>query len=89
MTLIAGAPNTPAGPTVEALNAIFDIYADAEFDYDEPVFVKNGFLAHLSKALPNARTMVSALHGYAVGKYHSLMIVWVLTILCHYVGQED
>lgn len=60
MTLIAGAPTTPAGPTVEALNAIFDIYADAEFDYDEPIFVKNGFLAHLSKALPNVRTTVSA-----------------------------
>lgn len=59
MTLIAGAPDTPTGPTVEALNAIFDIYADAEFDYDGPVFVNNSFLAHLSKALPNVRIMVS------------------------------
>lgn len=58
MTLITGAPNAPAGPTVEALNAIFDIYADAEFDYDAPVFVNNGFLAHLTKALPNVRITV-------------------------------
>jgi hypothetical protein len=59
MTLIAAAPNTPAEPTVEAINAIMDIYADADFDYDGPVFVNCGFLAHLQKALPNVRTMVS------------------------------
>lgn len=67
MTLIADAPNTPASPTVEALNAIFDIYADVEFDYDGPVFVNNDFLAHLSKALPNVRIMVSIfLCGYII-----------------------
>lgn len=59
MTLIAAAPNTPAEPTVEAINAIMDIYADADFDYDGPVFVNCGFLAHLQKALPNVRTIVS------------------------------
>ncbi|KAH8155402.1 uncharacterized protein LAJ45_00412 [Morchella importuna] len=58
MTLIAAAPNTPAEPTVEAINAIMDIYADADFDYDGPVFVNCGFLAHLQKALPNVRTIV-------------------------------
>ena len=58
MTLIAGGANTPANPLVEALNAIFDIYADAEFDYDEPVFVKNAFLDHLSRAISGVRVAV-------------------------------
>ncbi|CAZ81046.1 unnamed protein product [Tuber melanosporum] len=58
MTLIVGGANTPANPLVEALNAIFDIYADAEFDYDEPVFVKSAFLDHLSKAISGVRSAV-------------------------------
>lgn len=67
MTLITGAPNAPANPTVEALNAIFDIYADAEFDYDTPVFVNNSFLAHLTKALPNVRITVRIFpHDYII-----------------------
>lgn len=58
VTLITSAPDGPAEPTVEALNALFDIYADKEYDYDEPVFIKNNFLAHLTAALPNVRKMV-------------------------------
>ncbi|CAG8651743.1 7721_t:CDS:10, partial [Acaulospora morrowiae] len=30
--------------TVESLNAIYDIYADKDFDYDRPVFVQGSFL---------------------------------------------
>ncbi|CUS15792.1 unnamed protein product [Tuber aestivum] len=56
MTLVSSGANTPASPLAEALNAIFDIYADAEFDYDEPVFVRNAFLDHLSKAIPGVRS---------------------------------
>ena len=44
ITLLASLPNTPADPAVEALNALFDIYADKEYDYDEPVFVKHKFI---------------------------------------------
>ncbi|KAL7269245.1 hypothetical protein RUND412_008104 [Rhizina undulata] len=58
VTLIAGSPETPADPTVEALNAVFDVYADKTYDYDNDVFDRNGFLGHLEKALPGVRTMV-------------------------------
>ncbi|PWW76495.1 hypothetical protein C7212DRAFT_357647 [Tuber magnatum] len=58
MTLVAGGANTPANPLVEALNSIFDIYADAEFDYDEPVFIKNAFLDHLSRAIFGVRSAI-------------------------------
>lgn len=50
--------NTATDPAIEALNAIFDVYADAEFDYDEPVFVKHNFLEHLKVILPKVQSMV-------------------------------
>lgn len=50
--------NTATDPAIEALNAIFDVYADAEFDYDEPVFVKHNFLEHLKSILPKVQSMV-------------------------------
>ncbi|KAJ2847813.1 hypothetical protein IWW36_003661, partial [Coemansia brasiliensis] len=34
-------------PIVEALDLVFDIYSDMEFDYDEPVFVRESMLAQL------------------------------------------
>ncbi|KAI8867973.1 hypothetical protein GQ42DRAFT_48777 [Ramicandelaber brevisporus] len=42
----------------EALDAIMDIYGDAAFDYDAPVFVALGFNATLQKVLPQMRTMI-------------------------------
>lgn len=42
-----------------ALNAIFDIYGDAEYSYDEPVFVKHNLVGHLQAAMPKVRTMAS------------------------------
>ncbi|RPB29362.1 hypothetical protein L211DRAFT_775717 [Terfezia boudieri ATCC MYA-4762] len=49
--------NTATDPAIEALNAIFDVYSDAEFDYDEPVFVKHNFLEHLKSILPKVQSM--------------------------------
>lgn len=49
---------TTADPAVEALNAIFDVYADADFDYDEQVFVKHKFLDHLITIAPKVKAMV-------------------------------
>jgi hypothetical protein len=43
---------------VEAMNAIMDIYSDAEFQYDRPVFVELGFLKYLETAAPKVRTLV-------------------------------
>ncbi|KAJ3050935.1 hypothetical protein HK097_008090 [Rhizophlyctis rosea] len=45
----------------EALNALFDIYGDAAFDYDLPVFVQGGFLEKLKGLFPDLRVKVKAL----------------------------
>jgi hypothetical protein len=60
VTLLASLPKTPTNDAVEALNQLFDIYADKAFDYDEPVFWDNGLLAHLEAAIPNVRKMTKA-----------------------------
>jgi len=57
--LITSSLQTPAPAVVEALNAIFDIYADTEYQYDSPVFVEMQFLKHLEAAVPGVRTMVA------------------------------
>ena len=59
ITAVSSLPNTPNEAAIEALNAIYDVYADKEFDYDQPVFVDCGFLAHLKSCSPKVRTMVS------------------------------
>ncbi|KAL2913553.1 hypothetical protein HK105_207013 [Polyrhizophydium stewartii] len=45
----------------EILNGIFDVYGDAAFDYDLPVFVQGGFLAQLQKLFPVLRTQFRAI----------------------------
>ncbi|OBT65910.1 hypothetical protein VE03_05413 [Pseudogymnoascus sp. 23342-1-I1] len=47
LTVLAGLPETPAADAVEALNEIFDIYADKSYACDE-VFRNDGFHKHLS-----------------------------------------
>ncbi|KAF9935958.1 hypothetical protein BGZ65_002853 [Modicella reniformis] len=42
----------------EALNAIYDVYADAEFDYDMPVFVHGNFNQALKGMIKMVRFMV-------------------------------
>lgn len=49
---------TTPDSAIEALNAIYDIYADADFDYDEPVFIKGGFLSALKAIVPAVKSMV-------------------------------
>lgn len=39
---------------MEILNVIFDIYADKNFDYDEPVFIRGDYLSLLQKLEPVA-----------------------------------
>ncbi|CAG8722294.1 13669_t:CDS:2, partial [Acaulospora morrowiae] len=53
--------------TVEALNAIYDIYADKDFDYDKPVFVQGSFLQLLE-------SMVDAVYSMSIdqGMTHDL-----------------
>ena len=45
----------------ESLNAVFDIYADGEFEYDEPVFVNMGYNALLKGAFAGLRERVKKL----------------------------
>ncbi|BFZ60193.1 hypothetical protein YB2330_001216 [Saitoella coloradoensis] len=57
---IVGLPHTPTPVVVEALNVIYDVYSDAEFDYDEPVFVQLNFVRALERARNNVKAMVKA-----------------------------
>ncbi|KAF9184682.1 hypothetical protein BGZ51_006474 [Haplosporangium sp. Z 767] len=50
--------NPSAEACVEALNAIYDIYADAEFDYDMPVFVQGNFNQELKGMVKMVKFMV-------------------------------
>ncbi|KAM4056923.1 hypothetical protein HRG_003781 [Hirsutella rhossiliensis] len=61
LTLLAALPATPPAPAVEALNQLFDVYADEAHACDAAVFWKDGFLAHLEAALPKVRAMVKAI----------------------------
>jgi hypothetical protein len=61
ITTLAALPDTPAAVAVEALNAIFDIYSDSSFTFDEPVFWGEGFYKHLEDILPKAKKMVKTI----------------------------
>lgn len=43
---------------MEALNAIYDIYADAEFDYDLPVYVQGNFNQELKGLVKMVKFLV-------------------------------
>lgn len=58
MGVINACPEVPAEVMVEALDAVFDIYADAEYAYDEPVFRALGFVQHLEAGTKGVRTLV-------------------------------
>lgn len=61
LTVLAGLPNTSAADAVEALNQIFDIYADKAFAFDEPVFWGDGFYKYLEEVLPKAKRMAKGI----------------------------
>ncbi|GBB99537.1 hypothetical protein RclHR1_03550017 [Rhizophagus clarus] len=45
----------------ESLNAIYDIYADKDFDYDEPVFVREGYLHVLESIVDNVHKITKSI----------------------------
>lgn len=48
--------DTPVSILIEITNSLFEIYPDASFDYDGPVFVQDGFLNILEgKVIPNLK----------------------------------
>lgn len=57
ITILTAIPDTPAADAVEALNQIFDIYADKSFACDQAVFWADGFYKHLEEILPKAKQM--------------------------------
>ncbi|KAJ9423810.1 hypothetical protein QL093DRAFT_2563186 [Fusarium oxysporum] len=61
ITLLAGLPETPTADAVEALNQVFDIYADESYSYDKEVFWNNNFLKHLDETVPKVRTMIKSI----------------------------
>ncbi|KAF5657079.1 hypothetical protein FHETE_10625 [Fusarium heterosporum] len=61
ITILAGLPNTPTADAVEALNQLFEIYADESSSFEKDVFWKNNFLKHLEETIPRARAMIKAI----------------------------
>lgn len=55
---LLNAKTTKPAVVVEALDLLFDVYSDAEFDYDLQVFVEGAFLKNLKQILPSIRSMV-------------------------------
>ncbi|KAF9378209.1 hypothetical protein CPC16_011422 [Podila verticillata] len=56
MNLLKNNPSTEA--CVEALNAMYDIYADKDFDYDLPVYVQRNFNQELRGMIKMVKFMV-------------------------------
>ncbi|KAI9259959.1 armadillo-type protein [Helicostylum pulchrum] len=60
MNLLNDKATKPA-VAIEALNLLFDVYNDAAFDYDLPVFVQGAFLNNLKQVLPSIRSTVKSI----------------------------
>ncbi|KAM7217574.1 hypothetical protein V8F06_007084 [Rhypophila decipiens] len=61
LTTVVNAPNTPPADIIEALNQLFDIYADEDVACDKEVFWKDGFLSHLEALLPKLKTIAKGI----------------------------
>ncbi|KAE8447655.1 hypothetical protein EG329_010461 [Mollisiaceae sp. DMI_Dod_QoI] len=57
ITLLSSLPDLPPANAIEALNQIFDIYADKSYQFDEPVFWGDNFYKHLEEIQPRAKKM--------------------------------
>ncbi|KAG9246061.1 hypothetical protein BJ878DRAFT_316085 [Calycina marina] len=68
ITVLAGIPETPAADAVEAMNQIFDIYADKSYAFDEAVFWHDGFYDHLEGMLPKAKNMTKGIDKRKFGE---------------------
>ena len=61
LAVINNLPQTPPEDAIEALNQMFDVYADKEFDYDDAVFVKDRLLACLQAMQPMVQKMAKGI----------------------------
>lgn len=71
LTVLSGLPDVPAADTVEALNQIFDIYADKEYIFDEPVFWGDNFSKHLEEIQPKAKKLAKSIDKRKFGELRS------------------
>jgi hypothetical protein len=58
MTVLDQGAAAPAAVVFEALDALFDVYADADFEYDGPVFRARGYLGRLKGLVASVRAIV-------------------------------
>lgn len=61
LTVLAALPDTRPAEAVEALNQIFDIYADKSYAFDEPVYWGAGLHKHLEEALPKVKKVAKTI----------------------------
>jgi hypothetical protein len=61
LTVVTALPGTQPAEAVEALNQIFDIYADKSYAFDEPVFWGAEFYKHLEETLPKVKKMAKTI----------------------------
>ncbi|KAI1762906.1 hypothetical protein GGR53DRAFT_396030 [Hypoxylon sp. FL1150] len=61
LTVVKSLPEAPAADVIEALNQLFDIYADETKEWDKEVFWKDNFLQHLEEVAPRVKAMVKTI----------------------------
>jgi hypothetical protein len=61
ITVLSGLPDLPPADAIEALNQIFDIYADKSYSFDEPVFWGDNFYKHLEETQPKIKAMAKTI----------------------------
>lgn len=71
LTVLSSLPDAAPADTVEALNQLFDIYADKSFAFDEPVFWGNNFYKHLEDIQPKAKKMAKSIDKRKFGELRS------------------
>jgi hypothetical protein len=71
LTVLSSLPDAAPADTVEALNQLFDIYADKSFAFDEPVFWGNNFYKHLEEIQPKAKKMAKSIDKRKFGELRS------------------
>tara|TARA_R110002060_G_scaffold15552_2_gene21684 strand:- start:86 stop:1723 length:1638 start_codon:yes stop_codon:yes gene_type:complete len=68
LTTLSALPDVPAADTVEALNQLFDIYADKSYSFDEPVFWGDNFSKHLEDIQPKAKKLAKSIDKRKFGE---------------------
>ncbi|KAH7411033.1 hypothetical protein BKA64DRAFT_371538 [Cadophora sp. MPI-SDFR-AT-0126] len=71
LTTLSALPDVPAADTVEALNQLFDIYADKSFVFDDPVFWGDNFSKHLEEIQPKAKKLAKSIDKRKFGELRS------------------